>query len=151
MKDLQNQIWIATFNGILQVPKKGNQIIKSNRFNNLPANSIYSLFTDSQNGAWIGTWLGGLAYLNPNENRFLHIQQASAGNSTEGSVVSSFTEDLDGKIWIGSENGVDCFDQNSGAFTNLTKSAGLAGNNVYGIPEDEQYFLWFSTENGISC
>lgn len=333
MKDPQNQIWIATYNGILQVSKKGNQIIKSNRFNNLPANSIYSLFTDSQNGVWIGTWSGGLAYLNPNENRFLHVQQASAGNSTEGSVVSSFTEDLDGKIWIGSENGslssldlktmsfsyyqipnevvetanikcmtvdrenrlwlgtfskglwmfdknkktfqqlkilddkrvhiygispdndglwmasfshgllhydfktkkvkqfntipndssslssntarclitdnyggiwvgtnfglnyiakgsskftrflkspdknslsnnevfslcedrsgkiwigtggngVDCFDPNSGKFRNLTKTDGLAGDNVYGILEDDQHFLWFSTENGISC
>ncbi len=147
LKDPQNQIWIATYNGILQVSKKGNQIIKSNRFNNLPANSIYSLYTDSQNGIWIGTWSGGLAYINPNGNRFLHIQQVPSGNNTEGSVISSFAEDLDGNIWVGSENGSLCsVDLKTMSFSNYQiPQETVETANIKCMAVDRENKLWLGT------
>ena len=144
LKDSQNRIWLATYSGILLVSKNGNQIIKSNRYNNLPANSIYSLYSDSQNGIWIGTWSGGLTYYNPNENRFLHIQQLATDNISEGDVVSSFAEDQNGIIWIGSENdGLGSYNPKTKEFKHYQIPKKIAASpNIKSLAIDHQNRLW---------
>lgn len=147
MKDSQNQIWIATYSGILLVSDKRNQVIKSDRLNNLPANSIYSLYTDVQKGIWIGTWSGGLAYLNPKENRFLHIQEISNKNMAESSVISSFAQDHSGLVWVGNENGgLSSIDLKTMTFQyfqipeNITETA-----NIKSLAVDHENRLWLGT------
>ena len=144
IKDAFNQIWIATFKGLLLVSKKGNQVIRSDHYNRLPNNSIYSLFPDAQNGMWIGTWSGGLVYYNPNENRFLHVQRISNRNEGGGDVVSSFAEDHNGKIWIGTENdGLGSYDPKTGRLEQYDLPREVIGNsNIKSLAVDDQNRIW---------
>ena len=147
LKDEQGQIWIATYNGILLVSDKGNQVIRKNSENRLPSNSIYSLFADSQHGIWIGTWSGGLVYFNPNENHFLHFKHVAPETNSGADVVSSFAEDNYGKIWIGSENGgLSSLDPKTMKTEHFQFPQEIAGTaNIKCLSVDWKNRLWIGT------
>ena len=105
VKDSYNRIWIGTYNGIAMVSRNKIQIIKKDYYNNLPHNSIHSLFVDSKQGIWIGTWTGGVAFLDKNDNQFLHFNRNQGNKSLNSNIVSSFAEDKTGTIWVSTEDG----------------------------------------------
>ncbi len=53
------------------------------------------------------------------------------------------TQDLDGRIWFGTDNGVSIFDGHS--FKILNRSSGLPSNEVFDVFCDSQNRLWFVT------
>jgi ligand-binding sensor domain-containing protein/signal transduction histidine kinase len=55
-----------------------------------------------------------------------------------------------GVVWAGNENGLHKFDPTSGTVTSYDQKAGLAGNVVGCILEDEHGALWVSTNGGLS-
>lgn len=67
--------------------------------------NVYSLFRDREGGIWVGTYFGGLNYLNTKmmviENYFPSYKK---GNLS-GKAVSQFCEDKNGNLWIATEDG----------------------------------------------
>ena len=53
-------------------------------------------------------------------------------------------------LWIGTMDGLSCFNKKTNRFTNYTTSDGLPANNIFGILEDKNKNLWISTSHGIS-
>ncbi|AHW62119.1 Signal transduction histidine kinase [Draconibacterium orientale] len=147
LKDDQGQIWLATYNGIVLISNKGNQVIRKNEYNKLPSNSIYALFNDTQHGVWIGTWSGGLCYYNKNENHFLHIKHVAPLSTEVPDVVSSFAEDKHGNIWIGSENGgLSSLDPKSLKMAHFQLPEEMVGtSNIKCLAVDHQNRLWIGT------
>ena len=58
--------------------------------------------------------------------------------------------DRSGRIWAGTQNGLDQLDLKTGKFTVYYERDGLAGNVVGCILEDERGDLWMSTNRGVS-
>ncbi|WP_336533826.1 triple tyrosine motif-containing protein, partial [Bacteroides acidifaciens] len=71
------------------------------------------------------------------------------------SVTKMFTnciyEANNGVIWIGTREGVYCFNEKEKKIKRYTTANGLPNNVVYGILEDTFGRLWLSTNRGISC
>lgn len=67
--------------------------------------NVYSLFRDREGGIWVGTYFGGLNYMNTKmmviENYFPNYKE---GNLS-GKAVSQFCEDNHGNLWIATEDG----------------------------------------------
>jgi signal transduction histidine kinase/ligand-binding sensor domain-containing protein/DNA-binding response OmpR family regulator len=152
IKDPENRIWIATYNGILIVDKNNTQAIRKDQYNKLPHNSIYSVFVDSRKGIWIGTWSGGLAYQTPYDNQFLHFDKDANAGSLSNNVVSSFAEEPDGTIWVGTESGVlNRFNRKDKSFTPFVlQRANTGTSNIKCMAFDHENRLWLGTlSNGL--
>ena len=53
-------------------------------------------------------------------------------------------------MWVGTQNGLDKFDSQTGRFTAFTQRDGLPGNAVGCVLEDSSGNLWMSTNNGVA-
>jgi len=61
--------------------------------------------------------------------------------------VSAFAEDGEGRIWIGTARGLNCYDGYS--YYQYYTEHGLPDNEVYDILEDMQHRLWVATAAGV--
>jgi ligand-binding sensor domain-containing protein len=93
IKDENGLIWAATYKGIAII--KDNQVISlidQRSYSELPNQSVWSLFMDSQNNIWIGTFYGGLCFHSKYSNYFNHHNQSGSVNSLSSNIISSFVE-----------------------------------------------------------
>ena len=104
VKRKNGEIWIGSSVGISVISPEGIQNIDQNQLHGLPHLAVFDLYVDKNQGTWVGTWSGGLAYYNDYNFRFPHIRIGEDNGSATKSVVSSFAENEDGTIWVGIEN-----------------------------------------------
>ena len=62
-----------------------------------------------------------------------------------------FAKEYNGKLWIGSNNGLLCYDLKGKQLQLYTTDKGLADNGVASIEQDKQGKLWISTDHGLCC
>jgi len=106
-------------------------------------NYVIASVIDKKGVKWFGTWGGGLSRFDGIRFRNFTTKDGLAGN-----VVNALALDLQGNLWIGTNQGVSRFDGQ--AFTTLTTQDGLFENNVYSIAIDHDGSKWFGTFGGIS-
>lgn len=149
--DKENTVWIGTHGGGLNKFEDG-------RFShylygkNDPAtlnSEIISLYEDDNKRLWTGTQ-NGLLILDKKDNDLRPIQNkitAAVGRST----VKSIYETSDKKILIGSAQGLFVTNDNGNVLAHLDKRAGLPGNDINCIYEDENKNIWLGFYNGGIC
>ena len=69
----------------------------------LADNAIYSIFRDSENGMWIGTYFGGVNYY-PYQWNYFEKFYPREGLEFFGRRIREICEDNDGTLWIGTED-----------------------------------------------
>lgn len=104
---VDGNLWVGTYNGVaiikdFKVVKK----IQSDNYPHLPNQSIWSLYKDSNDIIWIGTWLGGLCYYSEFNKPVFHTTSENNNNTNKHYIVTTFAQDPDGiHIWLGTESG----------------------------------------------
>lgn len=119
VEDKDGNIYIGTNgNGLFKYNTKTNSYSSINYNNNININrTIVSLFFDSRNRLWIGTYMDGLyCYENGKFIHYLNNNQGPINLPDEN--VWSIIEDSNHEIWIGTLNvGLFKFDENLKRFT----------------------------------
>ena len=111
---------------------------------------LVTMKSDSQGRIWTGTETG-VKIFSMNEDKatpasiVLHLKKLDA------TFVNCIYETNDRKFWIGTRNGLYCFDEREKKLAHYTIRDGLPGNVICGILEDGKGRLWISTGNGLSC
>ncbi|WP_117882479.1 hybrid sensor histidine kinase/response regulator transcription factor [Aureibaculum luteum] len=158
VEDNKNRIWfgLRTEGLSLYDPLSEQFSNYKNTFakeNGLVSNSVICTFIDSKNRLFIGTALGlNVVDLNkldeyiPKDIRFKLIKE----KGLEGGGINYVTEDHNGNIWIGSDNGVFKLDNTLQLLDSYSSQNGLPNNLVVGIKEDDNYNLWITTKSGLS-
>lgn len=162
--DSYGQIWIGTYgNGLSRVKEEKDGHREFVRFNTqnstLSSNLVRNLMVDSKNRLWVATnyGLNLMETIPQNDEKaqvrsFLSVQNAHDGISLND-IIHLF-EDSKGHIWAatfgGGINKLTNLTPSSATFECFNQIKGLSHNMVYGILEDKEGFLWFSTENGVS-
>src|SRR5690606_33191286 len=77
--------------------------------NSLSGNMVYEVFVDSQERVWIGTQGDGLTLYLPEQNRFVRYKATKETHTLQHNEIETITEDHDGTIWVGSDNGLSKF------------------------------------------
>ena len=146
--EMDNQnIWLATTNGVIVLDKKGNFQKKFDINNGLPHNSINKIFLNKDGAAYIGTESDKLYMI----DRQFNIKAGSGVmyGSTINKILS-FSQSSDGIIWTATKgNGIFKF-LNSDSVSAITRSNDLMSNYCYSILADSENNIWIGHNKGFS-
>ncbi|GAB4330887.1 MAG: hypothetical protein Kow0037_07050 [Calditrichia bacterium] len=105
-----DELWVGTANGLDQVfPEKG----VSRQFRHTPEkthslihNNISELLFDKQGNLWIGTWGGGLCYLDKDRKKFTPVTLVTdPPHRIPGNLISAIALDNRNRLWVGTAGG----------------------------------------------
>src|ERR1700753_764845 len=94
---------------------------------------INSIFRDSDNLVWLGTWDGLNFYDGSNIHVFNYERTDLKRNSIASNVIYQLEGDQQRNIWIGTVEGVSKFNNNTGDFSNYFYSRQKAVSSGYTI------------------
>jgi two-component system sensor histidine kinase ChiS len=158
-EDSNNTLWVGTMeNGLEQFDRQTGKFIHfthdSQNPQSLSDNTILCIYEDSNQTLWIGT-LDGLNKKNqsnhgqPTFTRYQH--QPNDPTSLSDNEISAIYESSRGQLWIGTAGGgLNLLDRQTSTFIHYRELDGLPNDTIYGILEDEQDYLWLSTNKGLS-
>lgn len=113
--------------------------------------NIASIYKDSDNNIWIGSWEEGLYCVSPNQT-IRNFQHKANSNSLSSDFVRAICEDNLGNLWIGTFNGLNKYNKKTGEFSNYTSEdeteTKLTHSSIWCIVKDKQGTLWLGTYFG---
>jgi ligand-binding sensor domain-containing protein len=104
---------------------------------------VVEIFEDSKGNLWFGTINSGAAKYDGKVLSYLTVEDGLIGNT-----VTSFAEDKDGRLWIGTHSGLSKYDGQK--FTNYNDKDGLINNTVSELLIDKKGTIWVGTWGGVS-
>ena len=117
----------------------------------LPSNRVYSVVQDSIDFMWMGT-NNGLVRFDGNEFKTFRFDNRDS-TSISSNNIQALLVDVDQKIWIALDNGVDIYNPLNDTFQHFDLKT-ESGNSIKGrtvdILEDKDKEIWIATaDNGI--
>jgi signal transduction histidine kinase/ligand-binding sensor domain-containing protein len=109
-------------------------------------NCITSIYEDSQNRLWAGSYLSGLFLVNKKSGFLKHFTEKEGLSSND---VRGISEDKKGNIWVATSHGLSKLNDNSNQIVNYTTINGLPVVRTYGIYKDSNELFYVSIKNGI--
>ena len=115
---------------------------------------VWSLFKDSKDNLWVGTYRGGVNVLNFDANQTkVYRRTPDQSNGISDNHIRSITEDKLGNIWIGTYSGglnrIDRAGQKVETFNNEPgNSNSLSANQVLDIYVESEKEIWVATFGG---
>ena len=162
-------LWAATYAGGLNeiiLPKNENEEIRYVHHKNDPTNSssisldrIHTLLLDQSGLLWVGTG-NGLDKVSKNAHKFQTLTSQPANpKSLSNNIIKSIYIDSFGNLWVGTFDGLNFlsaknFKNKKFDFEQFKKRSGdphsISHNNIFGINEDSQGYLWINTAYGLN-
>ncbi|MEP7267168.1 MAG: two-component regulator propeller domain-containing protein [Saprospiraceae bacterium] len=153
-EDKTGNLWAGTnVGGIIKYDGQSMTSYGSAQGLGLSGDVIFSLLRDKKDNLWIGTNGSGISMLNAKTQA--SGQSSFTTYTTDqgliGNSVNYSFESKDGTIWIATNTGLSCFNQDSMSFTNFTKAQGLPTDVVTYVNQDKYGNYWIATaREGIS-
>lgn len=153
----EQETWFATESGIFirnNSTGKLNQLKKKTLDPySLSDNAVYTLYKDTENGIWAGTFFGGLNYFIRQQATFQKYFPDYSKNSISGNAVREICEDKTGNIWIGTEDaGLNKLNLKTGTVSHFEptgKPQSISYYNIHGLLVVDKE-LWIGTfEHGL--
>lgn len=147
-EDRNRNLWIGTMGGGLfrmsLSKKEATPAFYASTFNRW----INTLLCTSDDKLLIGTF-DGLSCLDLKTHKMKAY--LNTANDKKGYIIYSLHEDSKHNIWIGTTEGLLCFNMAANTWKRYTTDNGLPSNIIQSIQEDCDQNLWISTGHGISC
>ncbi len=105
-----------------------------------PQTHINVIYQDKQERLWLGTYKNGILLYTPKDGRITRI----GDKGSEFLDICSFSEDINGKIWIGTQTGIYSYFNNQLSYEKEL-NAQLPDIMVHGIIRDKNGKLWVGT------
>ncbi len=139
-----NSLWVGTSVGVHEVDLASQSLRNTfTRADGLANEYVFAIFVDSHDNKWFGTNGGGASRLNGGQWHTYFPMHGVADY-----WVYSFAEQSNGDVWIGTWDGVNHWNPETGEFTTYVRE--LINEWVYGIGVDSRDRIWFGTEGGVS-
>ena len=92
---------------------------------------MISMFIDRNSVMWVGTVREGLLKMDLMQKNFISFKHDGLDpNSLSSNKVYEITEQKDGKLWVGTSNGVSLFDPQTYSFTSYTTENSNINDNM---------------------
>ncbi|MDA3927693.1 MAG: response regulator [Prolixibacteraceae bacterium] len=136
IEDQSGNVWIGTTNGILFCETSSQSIEDFNfqhyntdigNIEGIRSNDVFWFLNDKQNNIWLASLGGGVAKLNnyPRAESSLVFSVFTQAEGLPSDVVFTIVSDLEGKLWMSTENGISCYDPKESVFQNFSQSDGI--------------------------
>lgn len=159
-KDKMGRLWIGMLDGGVDVYNPKNKEFthlyktKNPIAKGLNSPDIQTVFIDSKENVWVGTWSSGIYLLKKNSKTFQNITIENSKNALRSNRVMSFSEDSKGIIWIGTYFGglhsytpqLNTYQHHS---TNSFNENELNFNNIRKVIIDSQDNIWVGALAGL--
>ncbi|MCB0283587.1 MAG: response regulator [Calditrichaeota bacterium] len=159
-EDNNGNLWAGTFDvaysgGLNLFNRKTNKFKRyyhdPENENSLSASAVWSLNVSKSGKLWIATPGSGINLFDPKTESFkrkFHIDNDLS--SLSHNWVGVVYEDHAGILWATTwYSGLNKLDQKTGKFKVYTESDGLRSNQILGILEDNNGYLWLGTNTGL--
>jgi PAS domain S-box-containing protein len=156
LEDAAGRIWVGMERGWLDGFDPRNGSFTHYRF---PSDgtgdaALLALHQDRRGRIWVGTYRDGLGRFDPATGTFVTYPNRSARARTSGDdEIWTIAEDPAGLLWLGTNNGVDRFDPDTGrilAHFATTNAEGQSSAGVRALLYDRQGNLWVGTHAGLN-
>jgi len=138
--DEVNNIWFASWYGLIRFDGTNWQLFNSSN-SSLVRDEILSLYFDNSNKLWVG-YMPGMA-------SGLSSFDGSTWNSyLLGTAVNNICGELNGQLWISSNNGL-YYGTNGSWIQYQTSNSGLISNIVFDVLIDSQGRKWVGSPDGL--
>ena len=150
------KLWVGTLGGLYLFNKNTGsyKIFKSNQGDNsMRSDQICALLKDSDI-LYIGHQNEGLDIFNTKKQRYYNYIPSQLSSSISDKRVRVLYKDFRQNLWVGTMNGLNKFDHNTGTFKRFMKnkndSTSISDNEVLCIYEDPQKNFWVGTKYGLN-
>jgi len=154
-QDASGNLWLGTGGGLVAFNYQTGytKIFQHGGANSLSNDQINTLFKNKAGNLYIGTAGGGLNLFDIKTQSFKHFtHQAGNTKSLVNNNVFALAAAGDKQVWVGTEDGLDLFDETKCTFTQYTnqRKRDEDENNSIGCVLDTEGILWLGTyESGV--
>ncbi|NOQ76154.1 MAG: SpoIIE family protein phosphatase [Crocinitomix sp.] len=150
--DQDNGLWIGSYRGLSEKVNNDfwNYCLMDGNGNQLCQEAINTILDFNETYLIIGYGGYGLRFYNKKTKEFESVFTTS-NSSISANTVNSLCLDIEGRLWIGTNYGLNKFSFKDSTFTHYTTKDGLSDNKIFGILNDDRNNLWISTANGLCC
>lgn len=153
-------LWVGTWGGGVNKFDPGQHKFtyyrhEPRKANSLPDGSVWAILPEETGRLWLGYFGSGLVLFNPASGQVSasYLPDEKNPGSLGSSIVYSLLRDSQGILWVGTANGLDQFDEQSGTFVHhrADKDApgSISDNQVFKLHEDRAGNLWVGTRRGL--
>ncbi|MDO1450826.1 two-component regulator propeller domain-containing protein [Rhodocytophaga aerolata] len=148
-QDKQGFIWISSNSGVFRFDgyRWTSYLDPASPVNNRSE----CIFADEDGPIWVGTFSRGLFQVDPATGVFTHVRLGTKADSlTAGnSFVTVLTQDRNGKLWVGTNNGLYHLNPKTGHYIHYQHDPAdpqsLSHNHVRVVYEDRNGTIWVGT------
>jgi ligand-binding sensor domain-containing protein/signal transduction histidine kinase len=148
-EDHAGNVWIGlSSGGLVRYSGKGFQTFLDK---DVDAGWVSDLYVDHAGRLWAST-TAGLHRMDDPDSPAPRIIDYTSANGLSTDRIRCITEDLEGRIYLGSDLGIDRFrpDDSTLQVRHFTAADGLAPGDVLSAFRDREGSLWFGTRQGLS-
>ena len=151
------ELWVGTAQGIYRLDVSAKAPHLTGRFlhspedsTSLPHSWVTTLYRDSRNRLWAGTY-GGLARLDSSEAHWQpFISREEDRTSLSHNYVYAICEDPAGTLWVATAKGLNRLSDDEKTFTCPPETRQLSNQVIVAIANRPDGTLWLATQKGIS-
>ncbi len=157
LRDSRGFLWVGTEDGLDRYDGHGFTVYRHvpSDPHSLPFSLVTVLYEDSRKRLWIGSgWgNGGVAWYDRDRDRFVRVPSGPGSRGLSGDRVYAILEDRAGRLWIGTEYGLDRVDVDARVYEHhpldLPREGEEPGSVVYALHEGLHGRFWVGTGSGL--
>ena len=156
-EDEKQDIWVGTYLGGLSLFNKKTEKFTTYLIDPLRKgrdfNFITSIISNGNNNLWISTNGGGLHNFNKTSKTFSRVEFIKINNSTFQlpAYLTTLLLDNENTLWMGSYNGLYCWNANKEIYKTFTSGNGSLENEGINTLHEKENNIWFGTSSGLVC
>lgn len=118
----------------------------------LPNDKVLDVYVDGRERIWVCTEGGGICRYAPESDSFERVMLSFDGQETDPGIVYGLLDDMDGNLWISSNNGIWTIDADGLVLRHFTHEDGLQSNqyNFGASFKSSTGKLYFGGVNGFN-
>ena len=155
--DAKGNIWFGTDGNGLHYWNKSTQTITpylSEFYQNKIGVAIQTVFIDSKEDVWAGSWDEGIFLMKKGQREFVNFTVENTQGQLSSNRILSFAEDSEGTIWFGTwRKGIHSYSRENQQFkhhnTSFWQQYGLDNYDIRKILVDENDQLWIGSTKGL--
>lgn len=155
-EDSNRRMWMGTGDGIYYLDSLNGAFIKYHAYGICEAlnhSRVYAFWEDEEQAAlWLGTSTGlyKFDYVLQRFTRVFNTERPKPYYLPHASILSLHKDATDPILWIGTdEGGLIKWSLETAEYEQFTVATGLSDNVIYSILEDNNQYLWLSSNYGL--